>query len=95
MQASCCRVCLASECTGARLSRAVAAAIDRWRSRLPLLCTPPQPALASTSGPCSLLLIRLCLTMAYIWLMTAASVGYPDWPKVSNPGFYSLDGIIW
>lgn len=67
----------------------------RWRFRLPPTCPPARPALPSTSGPCSLLLIRLCLTMAYIWLMTAASVGYPAWPGVSNPGFYSLDGIIW
>ena len=48
----------------------------------------------------SLLLIRLCLIMAYVWLMTAACNGYPSWPNITDgpagqPGFISVDGIVW
>lgn len=42
-----------------------------------------------------LLLIRLSLFMAYVWLMVAAGVGYPVWPSTANLGWISLDGIIW
>lgn len=47
-----------------------------------------------------LLLIRVCLIMAYIWLMTAACNGFPSWPHIKDgpagePGFISVDGIVW
>ncbi|PSC72441.1 Transcriptional Crp Fnr family [Micractinium conductrix] len=42
-----------------------------------------------------LLLIRLSLVMAYLWMLTAAATGYPIWPNVSNPGFIGVDGITW
>lgn len=49
---------------------------------------------------CSILVIRICLFLAYTWLLTAACVGYPQWPNIKDgpsgqPGFISLDGIIW
>eukprot|EP00887_Chlorella_sp_A99_P000166 scaffold13.g166.t1 len=42
-----------------------------------------------------ILLIRLFLCAAYAWLLLAAATGYPTWPRVSRPGFLSVDGIAW
>ncbi|PSC73483.1 splicing arginine serine-rich 19 [Micractinium conductrix] len=46
-----------------------------------------------------ILLIRICLIMAYLWLMVNACVGFPSWPHINDgpagePGYISLDGII-
>lgn len=42
-----------------------------------------------------LLLIRLCLLLAYCWLLVAAATGFPTWPHALNAGWIGLDGIIW
>lgn len=28
-------------------------------------------------------------------MLVAACVGYPIWPSTDNPGFISVDGIVW
>ncbi len=43
----------------------------------------------------SLLLVRLCLLVAYAFLLAAGSLGLPLWPALSNPGYISLDLICW
>lgn len=42
-----------------------------------------------------LLIIRVCLLVAYVFLLTAAATGYPNWGSLDNPGYISLDGIVW
>ncbi|PRW45226.1 blood vessel epicardial substance isoform X1 [Chlorella sorokiniana] len=42
-----------------------------------------------------LLLIRICLFLAYSWMLVLALVGYPSWPSVFNPDYVSIDGIVW
>lgn len=57
-------------------------------------------ALLTAQKPASLLLIRICLILAYIWLLVGACNGYPSWPHITDgpagqPGFISVDGIVW
>ncbi|GAB4819341.1 hypothetical protein N2152v2_006387 [Parachlorella kessleri] len=42
-----------------------------------------------------LLVIRVCLLLAYVWMLTAAATGYPIWPGIANPGVIGVDGIVW
>lgn len=44
---------------------------------------------------CSLLVIRICLFSAYVWLLINACTGIPLWPSVDSPGYLSLDMLIW
>ncbi|GAB4815350.1 hypothetical protein N2152v2_002396, partial [Parachlorella kessleri] len=42
-----------------------------------------------------ILLIRLFLTLAYIFLLTGAVTGYPGWAGFTVTNSVSVDGIIW
>ena len=42
-----------------------------------------------------LLLIRIFLFLAYVWLLTASLIGFPRWPDYEATGFVSVDGIVW
>lgn len=42
-----------------------------------------------------ILLIRIFLFMAYVWLLTASLIGFPRWPDYQSTGSMSLDGVIW
>lgn len=50
--------------------------------------TSPRPA-------CSLLVIRICLFMAYVWILVNAVTGLPAWPSVDNPGYLAVDALVW
>lgn len=80
----------------------------RWQSRISFLehnnlLEPSHPVPHAQGSFCfflsgmfgDLLLIRLCLVGAYVWLLIAAAVGYPIWPDTLNAGWISLDGIVW
>lgn len=45
--------------------------------------------------PRSLLIIRICLFMAYVWLLINAVTGLPAWPDVDNPGYLAVDSLVW
>jgi hypothetical protein len=42
-----------------------------------------------------ILLIRIFLFLAYLWLLTSSSIGFPRWPGYTPTGTYSIDGIVW
>lgn len=42
-----------------------------------------------------ILLIRIFLFMAYVWLLAASLIGFPRWPEYETTGFISVDGIVW
>lgn len=43
----------------------------------------------------SLLLIRLCLVFANVWMMVNAVTGIPLYPSLQRPGYIALDGAFW
>lgn len=42
-----------------------------------------------------ILIIRIFLFLAYVWLLTASVVGFPRWPEYQWTGSISVDGICW
>lgn len=42
-----------------------------------------------------ILLIRLFLTSAYVFLLVSAALGYPRWPNVGSTGGIAVDGVVW
>ena len=42
-----------------------------------------------------LLIIRLCLSTAYLFLLINCSLGSPLWPSFHIPNTIQLDGMIW
>lgn len=42
-----------------------------------------------------ILIIRIFLFLAYVWLLTGAVTGYQRWPLYAWSGSISLDGLIW
>jgi CRP-like cAMP-binding protein len=42
-----------------------------------------------------LLIIRLALSSAYVFLLVNCSLGAPLWPLLRLPGYIQLDGILW
>lgn len=42
-----------------------------------------------------IILIRISLLLAYIWLLTASLIGFPRWPEYQATGSMSVDGVVW